>query len=350
MRRQVGARTEVMPAGSWTRAGMRAGDSEWKWRRGRGGVDVGTGDVDVVGVDVASGRDVGVVDVHVVDVDLADVGGGLEREAKLRSEAGEAGMGYLYHVVERQGAVAVILFNRPPINAVDIETQEETLEVLRAIEADRTVRAVVLSSAVAGYFSAGANLRAFERVSPEAVREALADNRRMIEIVVRSSKPFVASINGTAVGGGFELALFCDIRFAAAGFRMGLPELNIGFIPARGGTQVLSRLIGLAKATELLFEGRLLTAEEALAVGLVHKVLPIDRLLDESCRYAAMLAEKSPRALGLLKRSLRTGLEADLEEGLEIEAEAVMGAIGSQDLREGISAFFQKRAPRFRGD
>jgi enoyl-CoA hydratase len=307
-------------------------------------VEVDAVEVDVVNVDLV---DADVVDADVVDLTLVEVDGSLERETELRSEAGEAVMGYLYHLVERQGAVAVILFNRPPINAVDIETQEETLDVLRAIEADQTVRAVVLSSAVPGYFSAGANLRAFERVSPEAVREALADNRRMIEIVVNSSKPFVASINGTAVGGGFELALFCDIRFAAAGLRMGLPELNIGFIPARGGTQVLPRLIGLAKATELLFEGRLLTAEEALAIGLVHKVLPTGRLFEESCRYAAMLAEKSPHALGLLKRSLRAGLEAGLEGGLEIEAHAVMEAIGSHDLREGISAFFEKRAPRF---
>jgi enoyl-CoA hydratase/carnithine racemase len=259
-------------------------------------------------------------------------------------------MGYLYHLVERQGTVAVVLFSRPPINAVDIETQQETLEVLRAIDADSTVRAVVLTSAVPGYFSAGANLRAFERVSPEAVREALADNRRMIELVVHSPKPFVAAINGTAVGGGFELALFCDIRFAAAGCRMGLPEINIGFIPARGGTQVLPRLIGLAKATELLFEGRLVTAEEALAVGLVHKVLPGERLLTDSCRYAATLAEKSPRALGLLKRSLRAGVETVLETGLEIEADAVMATIDSRDLREGISAFFQKRTPQFLGD
>jgi enoyl-CoA hydratase/carnithine racemase len=259
-------------------------------------------------------------------------------------------MGYLYHLVERQGAVAVILFNRPPINAVDIETQEETLEVLQTIDADRTIRAVVLASAVPGYFSAGANLRAFDRVSPDAVRAALADNRRMIEIVVRSPKAFLAAFNGTAVGGGFELALFCDIRFAAAGFRMGLPELNVGFIPARGGTQALPRLIGVARATELLFEGRLVTAEEALTLGLVHKVFPPERVLEESCRYAAMLAEKSPRALGLLKHSLRAGIEVDLEAGLEIEAEAVMETLGTEDLREGIAAFFQKRAPQFRGD
>jgi enoyl-CoA hydratase/carnithine racemase len=259
-------------------------------------------------------------------------------------------MGYLYHLIERQGAVAVILFNRPPINTVDIETQGETLAILKTMAADPTVRAVVLSSAVPGYFSAGANLRAFERVSARAVEDALADNRRMIEIVVHSPKPFVAAINGTAVGGGFELALFCDMRFAAPGFRMGLPELNIGFIPARGGTQILPRLVGLAKATELLFEGRLLTTEEALALGLVHRVFPGERLLEESCRYAAMLAEKSPRALGLLKRSLRAGLEAGLEAGLGIEADSVMGTIGSGDLREGISAFFQKRTPQFRGE
>lgn len=263
-------------------------------------------------------------------------------------------MAYTTLMIEREGPLAWILYNRPPVNARNREMGEETLQAVTELNADASVRVITLSSAVPGYFSSGADIKIMSQLSEEEIRRSMGEvvqlNRQIIDAITRSPKPFIASMNGTAVGAGLELALVCDLRLAAAGAVLGLPEVNIAFVPPFGGTQSLPRLVGLSKATELLLEGRTVSAEEALSINLVHAVYPADTLADWTRRRAARLAEKPPKVLGLLKHCLRAGLDQGFKEGLAIEARAVMETLDTHDFREGMKAFLEKRQPAFRGE
>jgi enoyl-CoA hydratase/carnithine racemase len=163
----------------------------------------------------------------------------------------------------------------------------------------------------------------------------------------RSRKPLLAAIHGTAAGGGLEIVLNCDIRFAAADARLGQPEINIAFIPPVGGTQSLARLLGRPRALRFLYEGTLLPAEEARAIGLVDLVVPADRLREEAQAYAAGLARKPREALAAIRRCITEGIEVPYDEGLAIEAEEAVRLAGTPDFTEGLSAFLEKRSPRW---
>jgi 3-hydroxypropionyl-coenzyme A dehydratase len=250
-------------------------------------------------------------------------------------------------VVTRAGGVATVALDRPPVNAVDLGVIDEFLRVVAELGSEREVRAVVVTGRDRR-FCAGADITMLRDVSPENQRRA----RRWVDVqagLEAMEKPVIAAINGYALGGGAELALACDVRLMARGGEIGFPEIQLGIFPGAGGTQRLARLLGPARALRLMMEGRRLTADEALALGLVDEVVPSDLLPHTAREMAERLAAGPTRAIGLLKRCVYQGHGRSLEEGLALEAAAVSDLIRTADAREGMDAFLAKRSPHFTG-
>ncbi|MCW2278780.1 enoyl-CoA hydratase/isomerase family protein [Heliophilum fasciatum] len=252
---------------------------------------------------------------------------------------------------EQEGRVAIVTFSRPKaLNALNEETFNELARVIDRVESDDTVGALVLTGAGEKAFVAGADIGELQAL--ETSMAFVAKARRGQNLFARLedlSKPVIAAINGFALGGGLELALACDIRFAADSARMGLPEINLGLIPGYGGTQRLARLIGEGQAKMLIFSGKPVTATRALELGIVENVLPAGELLAEAKKLAAELAEKAPVALALAKRAIHDGLATDMGTGCSLEAHCFSVAGGTEDCKEGMKAFFEKRPAQFKG-
>jgi len=249
--------------------------------------------------------------------------------------------------VELADAVATITLDRPPVNAVNLEVIDDFLSAVAGLADDPAVRAVVITG-IDGRFCAGADIammRDVSRVNHERVRRWV-DVQAALEA---SSKPVIAAINGYAFGGGAELALACDFRWMAADAAIGFPEIGLGIFPGAGGTQRLTRLLGPARALEVMVSGRRLTAAEALELGLVQRVVARDALAPGVRAFARELTAKPTRAIGLLKRCVYGGWGRPLAEGLELERQAVFDVIATRDAAEGLDAFLQKRPPRFTG-
>jgi enoyl-CoA hydratase/carnithine racemase len=250
----------------------------------------------------------------------------------------------------REGNVGYITLNRPPANSYDSVFVEELGQAVGQVDADPEVRAVVVRSAVDRFFSAGADVRAFSDNPPERNMDLVRRAHEVLARVARIPKVFVAQIAGHALGGGLEIALACDLRFGAQGsYRVGLPEVTLGLLPGNGGTQRLPRLVGWSRALDLMVTGRTLSPEEAHACGILDRLLPAERLAEETADYASKLAAGPSRAVGAIKLAVRLGLDRPLEDGLRLERELVEGLFRSEDAQEGIRAFLEKRAPRFRG-
>ena len=250
--------------------------------------------------------------------------------------------------VARAGAVATVVFDRPPVNAVTLDVIDEFLLAVAEIGADRAVRAMILTGRERR-FCAGADVAMLQDLSPEHHRRV----RRWVDVqqgLEAMEKPVVAAINGYALGGGAELALACDIRLMARGGEIGFPEIRLGFFPGAGGTQRLTRLVGPARALRLMMDGRRLGADEARTLGLVDEVVPADLLQQTARDVAERLAAGPTRAIGLLKRCVYRGHGRPFDEGLALEGDAVMELIRTADAREGMEAFLAKRPPRFTGD
>ena len=225
----------------------------------------------------------------------------------------------------------------------------ELLERLRELAADEAVRAVVLTGAGDRAFAAGADIK---EMSEKNADEALAWGglgHEVATLLETMPKPTIAALNGFALGGGCELALACDIRYAAANAKLGQPEVLIGVIPGWGGTQRLARLAGIGFAKELVLTGRTIDAQEALDRGLVSAVFAQDDLLPQAVEAARSLAARSPLALAAAKRALNRALQGELDGGLSGEADEFATLFGSEDQREGMAAFVEKREPRFTG-
>ncbi len=256
-------------------------------------------------------------------------------------------MSFRHLTIAVDGGVATVTFDRPPVNAVDLEVIDDFLALVARLGEDPAVRAVVLTG-TGRRFCAGADVSMMRDLSAANHRKV----RRWVEVqagLEAMPKPVIAAISGYALGGGAELTLACDVRFMAADARIGFPEIDLGLFPGAGGTQRLSRLVGPARALALMIDGRRLTAEEALNLGLVHRVPPAERLLPDAQAYARELASRPTRAIGLLKRAVYGGWGRPLAEGLEVEARAVFELIETADAREGLAAFLEKRPPRFTG-
>jgi enoyl-CoA hydratase len=248
------------------------------------------------------------------------------------------------------GAVGWLEFNRPPVNAFSRAMVDETHDCIAVALADPKVRVLALASAIDAYFSAGADLNAFKGLSADGILDWTKRCHAIVRLLRGSTKPLLAAIGGTAVGGGLEIALHCDIRFAASDARFGQPEIRIGFIPPIATTQALARLIGRPRAIRYLYEGRMIAAEEALAWDMVSELVPPEKLRAHVQAYADALAAKSPAALAAIRRTITLGGGMDYEAGMEFEMQAVGQIASGPDFREGVAAFLEKRSPKWHFD
>lgn len=254
-------------------------------------------------------------------------------------------------LVAQTSRVATITLNRPPANPIDLTTLRELGTAMDSLEKDGGVRCVVITGAGDRMFSGGADIKQFLALSPGDQREFVDRGCDVFDHIEALSKPVIAALNGFALGGAGELAMACDIRIAAARARMGQPEINLGLLPGWGGIQRLVRLIGEGRARELLLTGDMVTAEEALRIGLVNKVVPDAEVLTESMALAEKLAQQAPLAIAETKRLLGALAKGPLGAASIREAgRSFERLLNSKDGREGISAFLEKRTPKFSGE
>ena len=250
-------------------------------------------------------------------------------------------------LVERDDPIAVVLLNRPAqLNALSDELMEELVAALRELDADKAIRCVVLGGSERA-FAAGADIGELSFPTPTELYYA-----RRVERwdAIRSLwTPVVAAVSGYCLGGGCELAMSCDLIVASETARFGQPETGLGIIPGAGGTQRLTRAVGKALAMDMILSGRQLTAREALAAGLVARVVAREAWLDEAKRVAREIASKGPVATRLAKEAVDRAYETTLGLGLEYERRALYLAFVSEDAKEGLRAFVEKRKPDFKG-
>lgn len=252
--------------------------------------------------------------------------------------------------IEKENGILWITLNRPHrMNAFDLEMLNDLSLAIEEAEVDEEVRCVVIKGAGERAFSSGADFTMFADLTPATTLDTLEKGQRLMDRIESSSKPYIAAIHGYCLGGGLELALACDFRVADESAQLGNPEIKRGLIPGWGGTQRLSRVVGLAKAKELIMIGDRIPAGEALKIGLVHMVVPLDKLEEEAKTLAQRMVEGPPIALKLAKRSINLSAQFPLEAGLKAEAQAVSIISSTEDIMEGISAFFERRKPEFKG-
>jgi enoyl-CoA hydratase len=250
-------------------------------------------------------------------------------------------------LVEREGAIAVVLLNRPDqLNALSDELMEELVSALTELDRDEGVRAIVLGGSERA-FAAGADIGELAQVSAMDLYY-----QRRIERwdAIRGLwTPLIAAVSGYCLGGGCELAMACDLIVASESAQFGQPETGLGIIPGAGGTQRLTRAVGKALAMDVILSGRRLSADEALAAGLVARVVPNEAWLEEAKALAREIAEKGPVGTRLAKESVDRAFETTLTAGLEAERRALYLAFASEDAKEGLTAFTEKRKPEFKG-
>ncbi|MDX6507999.1 MAG: enoyl-CoA hydratase [Gaiellaceae bacterium] len=233
------------------------------------------------------------------------------------------------------------------MNALDRPTLEELRDRLAELAEDADARVVVLTGSGEKAFVAGADIKYMSGLDVEEAKGWGELGHNCGQLLETMPQPTIAAINGFALGGGCELALACDLRYAASSTKLGQPEINLGIIPGWGGTQRLARVCGLGVAKDLIFTGRLVDADEALRIGFVNGVH--DPVLDKAREVANLLVTKSPLALAAAKRALNHALQGDHVENLEREADEFGGLFASEDAKEGLTAFAQKREPKFVG-
>ncbi len=258
-------------------------------------------------------------------------------------------MAYDTLIVEKEEGIAVVKLNRPPVNSLNTKAYSEIYDAFTEIENDDEIRAVILTGAGEKAFAAGLDVK---EVAGKSIPDYLAFGRisRMsVDKVAGISKPTIAAVFGFVFGGGCEIALACDLRIASTDANIGCPEINLGIIPGSSGTQRLPRLIGTAKAKELLYMGETVSAEEAYRIGLVNKVVAKETLLDEAKAWARKLAAKPRVAMSLLKTAVDNGMNMDLQTAITFENECFVISYVSEDGREGFKAFTEKRKPDFKG-
>ena len=248
---------------------------------------------------------------------------------------------------EKKGQIGIVKINRPEaLNALNSTVLEELSDIFGMIEKDNSIGIVIITGEGRS-FVAGADIAAMKEMSAIEGRSFMLKGQAVMQKIENLSKPVIAAVNGFALGGGCELAMACDFRFASEKAKFGQPEVNLGVIPGFGGTQRLPRLVGKGMAKMLIFSAEMIGAEEAKAIGLVEKVFPAEELLSETEKFAELIVSKAPIAVRLAKTAINNGVNVDLATGVNFEAEASVAPFGSCDRIEGMGAFLEKRTAEF---
>ncbi|HEX9878572.1 MAG TPA: enoyl-CoA hydratase-related protein [Candidatus Binatia bacterium] len=256
-------------------------------------------------------------------------------------------MDFQHVQVERDGPIGIVTLNRPKqLNALSYDLVKELSLAMESFDRDEEIRVIILTGGEK-VFAAGADIKEMAEAGP--FDEVLQGRLRNRDKVNRISKPLIAAVSGYALGGGCELAMSCDLIIAAETARFGQPEMNIGTIPGSGGTQRMTRTIGKYRAMEMVLLGDSIDAATAERWGLVNRVVPVENLLEEAKTLARKIAAKSPLAVKLAKEAIQKSLNTPLDEGLDFERKSFYLLFGSEDRKEGMKAFTEKRKPEFKG-
>jgi len=252
-------------------------------------------------------------------------------------------------ILTQEGDVCVLTLNRPEaMNALSDELIRELGQAIDQIAQDDQIRVLIITGG-SKVFAAGGDIKAMLAFGPEQAKEYLSPVHRVFNQISELSKPTIAAICGFALGGGVELTLACDFRIASENSKFGFPEINLGIFPAAGGSQRLPRMVGMAKAKELMFTGDTIDAAQALAIGLVNQVVPKEQVIEKAMALAGKLAVKPPLTLKSLKESMHNVFNMDITMGLETEIDKFCSLFATDDQKEGMTAFIEKRKPDFKG-
>jgi len=253
-------------------------------------------------------------------------------------------------ILEKSEGIATLRINRPKdLNILTVETLLEMKTAIEDIRNDRSLKALIITGSGDRLFSAGADINEMSKMNTMEAREYSELGHEIFASMANLWIPVIAAINGHAIGGACELVLACDIRVASENAKIGMPETGIGITPGWGGMQRLSRLIGVGKAKELVFTGELIEAKEAERIGLVNKVVPPDKVEAVAREIASKIASRAPVAVRLAKDAINRGAEIDLEKALDYDSEVFGIVCSTEDQKEGMKAFLEKRKPEFRG-
>ncbi|MCK6624467.1 MAG: enoyl-CoA hydratase-related protein [Anaerolineae bacterium] len=259
-------------------------------------------------------------------------------------------MADIYVTLTKEAPLGIITLNRPPANSYDLKFMQDLDTAIEGAARDTEIKAALLVSASEKFFSSGADIKAFLANTPQANTEMVNFAHQALAKMAHVPKVFIAVINGHALGGGLEMALACDLRFVGEGnFRLGLPEATLGLLPGNGGTQRLARLIGANRALEMMLTGETVGPGKAVDLGIANKIFPTASVLDEAKTYALKLANGPTKALAYIKRCVYEGIEHPLADGLLLERKLITDIFTTEDAREGLTAFVEKRKAEFKG-
>lgn len=256
-------------------------------------------------------------------------------------------MNYKNVLTEIRDNIGIIKINRPQqLNALNIETIHELNDLIHLWSKDDKIKVVIITGEGKS-FVAGADIAEMKDMTKQQAIDFSEMGQKVLSLIESQEKPVIACVNGFALGGGCELAMACDIKVASDRAKFGQPEVNLGVIPGFAGTQRLARMVGTAKAKELILTGEIIDAQTALSIGLVNQVVPHDNLLDQTFKMAQKIASKGPTAVRLAKKVISRGIETDFATGSSFEVEAFGECFASGEAKEGMSAFLEKRKPEW---
>jgi len=256
-------------------------------------------------------------------------------------------MAYNNLIFEKDCNIGLVKINRPEVlNAVNIETIIELEKALNEFYGDKDIFVIIITGEGKSFVS-GSDISRLAKMNSLEAREYSRIGQRVLSFIEQMEKPVIAAVNGYALGSGCELAMACDVRIVSEKAKFGQPEVKLGLIPGHAGTQRLARLVGMGKAKELIFTGDLIDAQEALRIGLVNKVVPADKLMEEVKNFATKIIEVGQTALHLAKTVINRGLDANMATGQSYEMEAFSILFSTEEAKEGMTAFLEKRKPKW---
>lgn len=251
-------------------------------------------------------------------------------------------------ILEKENHIAIVTINRPKaLNALNTETLKELNQVVEEITIDDNIYVVLITGSGEKAFIAGADITEMKDMNVIKARKFSMLGNNIFRKLEAMEKPVIAVLNGFTLGGGLELAMACDIRIASARSKFGQPEVGLGITPGFGGTQRLARLVGMGVAKELLYTGRIIDANEAFRIGLINKVVEPEKLLEEAMNLARIIASNAPVAVKLAKSAVNRGIQMDIDTAIMYEAEAFGECFSTEDQKEGMLAFIEKRDKKF---